>query len=447
MRNCLTWALALLICIVAAAPSHADLYPFSTQSYRLDNGMEVVLIRYGNDGVMMDFLAFDVGMKSEKKPEEIEYTHLMEHLMFRDSKNYPVDKVDEYYSSYGVYSQGYTESDYTCYYRIFPCEAFGRLSEIMADKLVNLDVPDDQYRAETGAVLGEYLAHYRTPLSVLDSRLYQIAFSVHPYRDMPEHLDTLRKMPENRERVMQFYRDYYKPNHCRLVVAGDFDEKVTKEIISRNYGPLKPGKALPGIPMEPAQSAERKAQILYPGKTSPYLQISYHIPGYDPQNMEVPAIDLIRELYFSESSSLYRRLVYQEKLVTSFSLPGGCSTRDPGLFTCVLKLKRRDDMDRTREIFFNEVDSMRNKPCEPGRLEGIREKRRFKTLTNQDSLNRIAFMFASPYFLSGNPQAVHLYYQNYFRITPAEIRAVAEKYLMEKNRIVITLVEGKDAHE
>jgi len=163
--------------------------------------------------------------------------------------------------------------------------------------------------------------------------------------------------------------------------------------------------------------------------------------------MEVPAIDLIRDLYLSESSSLYRRLVYQEKLVTSFSLPGGCSTRDPGLFTCVLKLKRRDDLDRAREIFFSEVYSMRNKPCEPGRLDGIREKRRFKTLTDQDSLNRIAFMFASPYFLSGNPQAVHLYYQNYFRITPAEIRAVAEKYLMEKNRIVITLVEGKDAHE
>jgi len=443
----MTLALVLLLCITAAAPSRADLYPFRAETYRLDNGMEVVLVKYGNDGVMMDFLAFDVGMKSEKKPDEIEYTHLMEHLMFRDSKNYPVEKVDEYYSRYGVYSQGFTESDYTCYYRIFPREAFNRLSEIMADRLVNLNVPDDQYRAETGAVLGEYLAHYRTPLSMLDSRLYQTAYSVHPYRDMPDHLDTLRKMPENRERVMSFYRDYYKPNHCRLVVAGDFDEKATREIISRNYGPLKPGKALPEIPAEPAQNAEKKAEILYPGKTSPYLQISYHIPGYDPQNIEVPAIDLIRDLYFSESSPLYRRLVFQQKLVTSFSIPGGCSTRDPGLFTSLLKLRSRDDMEKVKEIFFSETDSMRNSLCDSAKLDGIREKRRFRTLTNMDSLNRIAFMFATPYFLSGNPQAVNLYYQSYFKVTPDVIRATAAKYLTEKNRTVITLVEGKDIHE
>ncbi|MDQ7822252.1 MAG: pitrilysin family protein [Candidatus Eremiobacteraeota bacterium] len=447
MRKFLHGGLLFLICLLVTAPAYAELFSFPVESYRLDNGMEVVLIKCGDDGVMMDFLAFDVGMRSEKKPEEIEYTHLMEHLMFRDSEHYPVEKVDEYYAQYGVYSQGYTASDYTCYYRIFPREAFRRLTEIMTDKLSSLVIPDDQYRAETGAVLGEYLGHYRMPLSMLDSKLYQIAYTIHPYRDMPEHLDTLKKMPENRERVMKFYRDYYKPNHCRLVVAGDIDEKKVREIIRQNYGSLKCGKDLPEVPPEPPQGAERRADILYPGKTSPYLSISYHIPGYDPQNIEIPAIDLIQELSFSESSPLYKRLVYEEKIATTVDFPGSCSTRDPGLFTTIMKLKDKKDIEKAKEIFFQEVDSVRKNPCDPEKLRQIKEKRRFETLTNLDSLNRIAFTYARPYFLSGNTRAAHLYYDNYFRVKPSEIKAAAEKYFAEKNRIVVTLTEGKDAHE
>ena len=49
----------------------------------------------------------------------------------------------------------------------------------------------------------------------------------------------LKKMPENMDRVMKFYHDYYKPNNCRLVVVGDFDTEQVKEIINTMIAEFK----------------------------------------------------------------------------------------------------------------------------------------------------------------------------------------------------------------
>jgi predicted Zn-dependent peptidase len=119
---------------------------------------------------------------------------------------------------------------------------------------------------------------------------------------VPEHLEVLKKMPENQEAVMNFYRNYYKPNNCRLVITGDFDTAKAKEIIEKYYGTLKAGNVKPDIEQEPLQTGEITGEVKYDGKTSPYLLIAYKIPGYDVNNREIPSIDLIKELYFTDSS-------------------------------------------------------------------------------------------------------------------------------------------------
>jgi len=421
-----------------------NVFPFPRESYRLDNGMEVVLIKYGNDGLMMDLLVVDVGVRFEKKPDEIEYTHLLEHLMFRGSQNYNMEEAYDIYTRYGIYDQGFTASDFTCYYRIFPQEAFSDLSKIMADKFIDLSFTDEEYKAETGAVLGEYLGEYQTPWSMLTSKLYQTAYTVHPYRDVEEHLEVLRKMPENREAVMNLYNNYYKSNNCRLVVAGDFDTEKVKKIIEESYGVLKPGKDLPDVPQEPLQEEERSAQIIYPGKTSPYIFIAYKLPSYDLNNIETQSVDLIKEMYFSEGCPLYNRLVYEEKLATSIYFPRYYFTEDPGLFPVVLNLKNESDIERVKEIFFEEVEKIRQELCSGEKLKETKEKTLYKKLTGLDSLEKIGFTFMNSYFLSHDPEGIDKYYENYLKVTPEDLQATAKKYFSENNRTVITLVEGKE---
>jgi len=364
--------------------------------------------------------------------------------MFRGSQNYSMEMVSDIYARYGLYEQGFTASDFTCYYRIFPQEAFSDLSKIMADKFTDLSFTDEEYKAETGAVLGEYLGEYQMPWSMLTSKLYQTAYTLHPYRDVEEHLEVLKKMPENREAVMNFYDNYYKPNNCRLVVVGDFDSEKVKKIIEESYGVLKPGKDLPEVPQEPPQEEERSVQIIYPGKTSPYVLIAYKLPAYDLENIETQSVDLMKEMYFSEGCPLYNRLVYEEKLVTSIYFPSYYFTKDRGLFSVEVKLKIEGDIERVKEIFFEEVEKIRQGLCSSEKLDEIKEKTLYKKLTDLDSLEKISFAFMSSYFLSHDPQGIDKYYENYLKVTPEDIQVTAEKYFSENNRTVITLIEGKE---
>jgi len=378
---------------------------------------------------------------NEKKPDEIEYTHLMEHLIFRGSKNYSVKDVEKIYTKYGIYDQGFTANDFTCYYRIFPKDSFESLTKIMADKLINLNFTEEEYKAETGAVIGEYLGHYQMPTSRLWSKLHETAFTVHPYRDMPEHLEVLKKMPENMDRVMKFYHDYYKPNNCRLVVVGDFDTEQVKEIINTNYGILKPGKVLPEVPQEPPQEKELTGEVKFPGKTSPYIMISYRIPAYDLNNIDIPSINMIKELYFTEASSIYKRLIYEEKLATSIYFPEYYFCKYEALFSTQIKLKKAEDIEKVKEIFFEEIDKIKKNIPDGEKLEEIKEKNRYKRLTNIDSLERISFTFMDYYFLSRDPDGINKYFKQYLRITPEDLKKTLKKYFVEKHRTVITLTE------
>ena len=442
---------AILCCLCAVAPAPAaeegGIFPFPVESFRLENGMEVVLMPMGHDGVMMDLLIVDVGVRFEKKPDEVEYTHLMEHLMFRGSEKYPLEEIGKINTRFGIYEQGMTASDFTYYFRLFPSDAFEKLTDVLTDRLANLRFTDEEYRAETGAVIGEYTGHYQMPMSMAFQKLYEIAYTTHPYRDFPEHLEYLRKMPENRAQVMKFYENFYRPNNCRLLILGDFKSDDVKRIITQYYGSIKPGRPIPEIPQEPPQQQERTAQVVYPGKTAPHLLIAYRLPGYQLNNSQVPAIDLLRNLYFTKSAPLYRRLVYDEKLLSSMSFPAKYFTVDPGLFTITLTLKDARDMEKVKKLFYEEVEKMKESPCRPVELQEVRERMRFGALMGMDSLYRTAFTYVNFYALSHRTDGISLYYKSLDRITPSDIQKVAGQCLSSSNRVVVTLVQGGEQGE
>src|ERR671935_164786 len=63
----------------------------------------------------------------------------------------------------------------------------------------------------------------------------------------------------------RYFRTYYAPNNCTLVLVGDFDAGEALQQIERLYGSIPSGDALPLVPDgEPPQKGERRAVIRYP---------------------------------------------------------------------------------------------------------------------------------------------------------------------------------------
>jgi zinc protease len=75
------------------------------------------------------------------------------------------------------------------------------------------------------------------------------------------------------------------------------------------------------------------------GATLPILLMAYHAPAFQPKNVDVPALEVLAELLFSERAPLYKRLVLKEQKVESIE---GSFDRhvDPNLFSIYARIKK-----------------------------------------------------------------------------------------------------------
>src|SRR5258708_22131317 len=69
-----------------------------------------------------------------------------------------------------------------------------------------------------------------------------------------------------------YFRTYYAPNNCTVVLVGDFEPRKALREIKRLYGSIPSGAPLPKVPDgEPPQKGERRAVIRYPSQAPAVL--------------------------------------------------------------------------------------------------------------------------------------------------------------------------------
>src|SRR5579885_2073911 len=112
----------ILACCLAlsgaiAAPSAEFNIPVET--YKLKNGLRVILSKDNAVPVITVYMAYDVGARSEEKGRT-GFAHLFEHMMFEGSANAPKGVHDVMVESNGGAMNGSTHPDFTDYYEILP---------------------------------------------------------------------------------------------------------------------------------------------------------------------------------------------------------------------------------------------------------------------------------------------------------------------------------------
>src|ERR1700680_4264943 len=88
-------------------------------SYKLKNGLRVILSKDNAVPVVTVYMIYDVGARSEEKGRT-GFAHLFEHMMFEGSANAPKGVQDTMVESNGGVENGSTHPDFTDYYEVLP---------------------------------------------------------------------------------------------------------------------------------------------------------------------------------------------------------------------------------------------------------------------------------------------------------------------------------------
>jgi zinc protease len=446
--------LAAVLAICAAGPAFAQATRSTVQtvtnpvdltleSYRLDNGLNVILSRDTSVPVVAVNIWYHVGSANEEVGRT-GFAHLFEHMMFQGSENIGDDGLFRMIEEAGGDLNGSTTSDRTNYFEVVPSNFLERVLWQEADRMGFLlpAMTQEKLDNQRSVVQNERRQNYdNAPYGLAYETMLAATYpSDHPY-SWPTigSLDDLQAA--SLEDVQAFFRRYYAPNNATLTIVGDFDPAHTKELIQRYFGSIPAGPPIvrpnPGV----VRLNGEKRIVLEDKVQLPRVMIGWVTPAFfTPGDSDLDFVGNI--LSGGRSSRLYQRLVYEEQVAQSVS--AGQQSRPLGSqFIITVTARPGVELSRIVAIVDEEIEKLRTTPptarevqaalnnYEAGFIQGMQT-----ALDRADQIN----MYAT---YTGDPAFIERYYASYLAVTPASVQAAVQRYLTG-DRVILSIVpEGQ----
>lgn len=419
-----------------------DLFPFSTNTRTLDNGLRVVLVPFDSPGIVTYYTIVRAGSRNEVEPGKSGFAHFFEHMMFRGTERFSSEQYNAVFRSLGSDANAYTSDDVTVYHSLFGKDGIEQVIDLESDRFMNLKYSESDFRQESKAVLGEYNKNYSDPENKLYEKVRETAFTSHTYQHTTiGFLTDIQDMPNQYAYSLEFFRRYYTPSNCVVLVVGDIDVERTYAMIQKYYGPWNVPPYEAKIPVEPDQTAPRSAAIAWDNPTLPQVAVAFKIPAFGIKTRDSAALDILSELVFGETSPLYQDLVIREQKVEELYAYAPFR-RDPGLIIVFTKVKDAVSVDDVRERIFQAVEEAAKTPVDANRLAATKSNIRYSFAMSLDTARSVAGHETRFIGLSGDPSTINDMYRRYDEITQDDVMRVAATYLTRARSTEVTLTGG-----
>ncbi|PKP74730.1 MAG: peptidase M16 [Alphaproteobacteria bacterium HGW-Alphaproteobacteria-6] len=312
----LTLALFVVHGPVAILPAAA--LPTPVSAFRLDNGLEVVVIEDHRAPVVVHMVWYRAGAADER-PGVSGVAHFLEHLMFKGTETMAPGEFSRVVAANGGSDNAFTSWDFTGYFQRIAADRLDLVMKMEADRMRGLILSEDDWRTERDVIIEE--RNQRTdsdPGAIFGEQKRAAQYLNHPYGTpvigWRHEMEAL-----TRADALDWYRTNYAPNNAILIVAGDVTPDGVRALAERHYGPLAPSEGIAERrrPQEPPQLAERRLSYTDPRVTQPLLTRSYLAPERDAGAQdEAAALTILAEILGgdSQTSVLGRSLQFDSRV-------------------------------------------------------------------------------------------------------------------------------------
>lgn len=237
-------AILTLSACMASNPNPENSFATVT-SETLTNGLDYQIhAKQDNSQKIQLRLFIKSGAFSETKDQN-GYAHLLEHMAFNGTKNFPKNKIIELFEKSGLtFGQdinaytNYTETVYTLSVPAHDKKLLGETLLYLRDVLNDIEFDQSELDKEKGVVQNEY--RLRMPqeppyyFALFSDYIVGSKYASHNI------IGTLESVGESSEaNVKAFYKEWYRPNNAKLLMTGDIDAEFAKQLITETFSSIK----------------------------------------------------------------------------------------------------------------------------------------------------------------------------------------------------------------
>jgi zinc protease len=287
--------------------------------FKLDNGLTLIVHEDDKAPIVAVNIWYHVGSKDEVRGIT-GFAHLFEHLMFNGSENFDDDyfKATERLGATTI--NGTTSRDRTNYFQNVPKNSLDSILWLESDRMGNLlgAITQEKLDEQRDVVKNEKLQRESGPYGKAAEIRYS---SIYPY-EHPYSWTTIGSMEDieaaTLETVHDWFTRFYGPNNTVLVIAGDVDTEEVKKKVEHYFGGIEPGPPITRHQQWVNKLTGTQKEISYDRVSETMMMKSWNIEGQS--TLDTTYLDLAAAVLSSgKNSRLYKRLVYDQQLVSSVS--------------------------------------------------------------------------------------------------------------------------------
>lgn len=425
--------LSFLLCLFQMAQAQEGRIKFV--EYDLPNGLHVILHQDNTTPIVAVTILYHVGSKNEVVGRT-GFAHFFEHLMFEGSENIPRGDYDKITLSAGGTLNANTSQDRTFYYELFPSNQLELGLWLESERLLHLRIDSVGVETQRAVVKEERKQSYdNRPYGSIIEQTMSHAYKVHPYRwtpiGFPEDINkaTLQEF-------MDFHSTYYVPNNATLSIAGDLNIEETKKLIEKYFADIPRGTkqiVRPSI-VEPVKTAEVRDSV-YDNIQLPAVIMAYHMPAQGTD--DAYALSMLTTLLSDgESSRLSKSIVdKQQKALQVMAFP--FALEDPGLFLVFGLVNMGVTLETLEAAIDAEIEKVKTEAIPEMEFKKLQNKVENDFVTGNSTMAGIAENLANYHVYFGNANLINTEIERYMKVTPEDLKRVANKYLNKENRVVL----------
>lgn len=441
----LRW-LFLPVVVGLILPAAAQQWKAPTTMKKLSNGLIVVVSEDHDAPTFGLCISYGIGFRLE--PEgRTGFAHLFEHMMFEGTPNAPKGTLMRVIEGGGGNLNGDTRYDHTEYIETAPISALDPVLWIEADRLKTLDFSTRNLENQRNVVEEEVRVNVMNrPYGLffaidLPGKAFDTYPNAHNFYGDFRDLDAAKI-----EDVQKFYEQYYAPNNAVLAIVGDVQPDEIYAKVEKYFGAIAERQVPPRPKVdEPPQTAERRATETDKLAKVPALAIGYRMPPRHAPDALAGAVTG-ELLHNGQASRLYQALVKDKQV--ALSVDGGVNWplgspfeyNGPTLMTSFIVYPPNVTEAQLVAAFDATIRDLIDKGPTQQDIDRVVTKMRSDWYGNlEDPIDRASALSHAALF-DGSFEAVYQIPEELAKVTPAEIRTFAAKYLVATNRTIINRV-------
>jgi zinc protease len=403
------------------------------KTFTLKNGMKFLVLEDNSIPNANMYLFYKVGSRNEH-PGITGLSHFFEHMMFNGAKKYGPKMFDQVMEYNGGSNNAYTTNDVTVYTNWFPSSATEVIFDLEADRIASLSIDSNMVRSERGVVLSERSTGLEnSPWRLLSENVEATAFQEGAYHwPVIGYEQDIKNW--TKEDLEYYFRTYYAPNNCVVVVSGNIKFENIKSLAEKYLEPIPAQPAPKPVHLvEAPQTGERRITV-QKEVANPYLGIGYPVP--EAKNQDYYALDVLSSILSSGNSSrLYAALVDQKQLASSVFTNFG-ATFDPALFGVYAVANKGKKVEDLELAVYEELEKIKKEGITENELQKVKNQKLIEFYNQLETINGKSNNIGTYEVFFGDYRKMFDAPAAYNKVTTEDIKRVANQYIKKSRRTV-----------